>query len=263
MSIKKIKPKSPDPYLGKTVGDNTLARIAHVNQLVDQINNNPAVIETLGTTIYSTSPATSNFSILNSILLGSNAGSGSNAYGSIFLGPDAGNSATNSYDSVFIADRAGYQSTGSNNSIFIGPLAGYQSTNANECIFLGRGSGQTATNTNYSVFIGRAGSTVNNSSYSNFIGYATGDGANGALYSNFIGYNAGKNSTGTTVNAIGKNAGIGNALSGMTIISNSSLPSYTNRTAATTAITIGNGGVAGNTYLYYNQATFAIEGVRL
>jgi hypothetical protein len=38
--IKKIKPKSPDPYLSKTVGDNALARIAHVNQLVDQINNN-------------------------------------------------------------------------------------------------------------------------------------------------------------------------------------------------------------------------------
>ena len=36
--IKKIKPKSPDPYLSKTVGDNALARIAHVNQLVDQIN---------------------------------------------------------------------------------------------------------------------------------------------------------------------------------------------------------------------------------
>ena len=38
MSIIKIKPKSPDPYLGKTTGDNALARIAHVNQLVDQIN---------------------------------------------------------------------------------------------------------------------------------------------------------------------------------------------------------------------------------
>ena len=40
MAIKKIKPKSPDPYLSKTIGDNTLARIAHVNQLVDQINSN-------------------------------------------------------------------------------------------------------------------------------------------------------------------------------------------------------------------------------
>jgi hypothetical protein len=39
MAIKKIKAKSPDPYLSKTKGDNTLARIAHVNQLVDQINS--------------------------------------------------------------------------------------------------------------------------------------------------------------------------------------------------------------------------------
>lgn len=38
MAVKKIKPKSPDPYLGKTTGDATLARIAHVNQLADQIN---------------------------------------------------------------------------------------------------------------------------------------------------------------------------------------------------------------------------------
>ena len=37
--INKIKPLSPDIYLGKTIGDNALARIAHVNQLVDQINN--------------------------------------------------------------------------------------------------------------------------------------------------------------------------------------------------------------------------------
>jgi hypothetical protein len=43
MSIKKIKAKSPDPYLSKTIGDNTLARIAHVNQLVDQINSTSLV----------------------------------------------------------------------------------------------------------------------------------------------------------------------------------------------------------------------------
>lgn len=41
--IKKIKPSSPDIYLGKTIGDNTLARIAHVNQLADQINANVSV----------------------------------------------------------------------------------------------------------------------------------------------------------------------------------------------------------------------------
>lgn len=42
--IKKIKPSSPDIYLGKTIADNTLARIAHVNQLADQINNELAVV---------------------------------------------------------------------------------------------------------------------------------------------------------------------------------------------------------------------------
>ena len=45
--------------------------------------------------------------------------------------------------------------------------------------------------------------------------------------------------------------------------SNVSFASYANRAAATTAITVPNGARAGNTYLYYNQATFAIEGVRL
>ena len=39
MSIKKIKPKSPDLYLGKTIGDNTLARLAHVNYLIDEVNS--------------------------------------------------------------------------------------------------------------------------------------------------------------------------------------------------------------------------------
>lgn len=39
MPIKKIKPKSPDPYLGKTKGDTEFARLAHVNYVIDQINN--------------------------------------------------------------------------------------------------------------------------------------------------------------------------------------------------------------------------------
>lgn len=36
MALKKIKPLSPDIYLGKTVGDNTLARLAHVNDIVSK-----------------------------------------------------------------------------------------------------------------------------------------------------------------------------------------------------------------------------------
>ena len=38
MPIKKIKAQSPDPYLGKIAGDTELARLAHLNHLIDQIN---------------------------------------------------------------------------------------------------------------------------------------------------------------------------------------------------------------------------------
>jgi hypothetical protein len=39
MSIKKIKAQSPDPYLGKIRGDTEFARLAHLNNIVDQIND--------------------------------------------------------------------------------------------------------------------------------------------------------------------------------------------------------------------------------
>jgi hypothetical protein len=71
------------------------------------------------------------------------------------------------------------------------------------------------------------------------------------------------NSTGNNVNAFGVQAHKGGTLSGQTVFSNTSLPSYANRAAAVAAITVALGAVAGNTYFYYNQTTFAIEGVRL
>ena len=37
--IKKFKPQSPDPFLNKIKGDTEFARLAHLNNLVDQINN--------------------------------------------------------------------------------------------------------------------------------------------------------------------------------------------------------------------------------
>lgn len=40
MPIKKYKPLSPDPYVGKIKGDTEFARLAHLNDLVDQVNNN-------------------------------------------------------------------------------------------------------------------------------------------------------------------------------------------------------------------------------
>lgn len=36
MALKKIKPLSPDIYLGKTEGDNALARLGHVNDIVSK-----------------------------------------------------------------------------------------------------------------------------------------------------------------------------------------------------------------------------------
>jgi hypothetical protein len=35
--IRKFKPRSPDFYLGKIEGDNELARLAHLNGLVDDV----------------------------------------------------------------------------------------------------------------------------------------------------------------------------------------------------------------------------------
>ena len=70
-------------------------------------------------------------------------------------------------------------------------------------------------------------------------------------------------SQGNNVNAFGYQAHKGGTLSGQTVFANATLPTFANRAAATTAITVPNGAVAGNTYLYYNQTTFAIEGVRL
>lgn len=47
MAIKRIKPLSPEISIGRTVGDNAVARIGHVNNLVDQINNDFAGSEML------------------------------------------------------------------------------------------------------------------------------------------------------------------------------------------------------------------------
>jgi hypothetical protein len=107
---------------------------------------------------------------------------------------------------------------------------------------------------------GYQASSANNS---NFLGSKAGYNATTAHNSNFFGTEAGMNSTGNNVNAFGYQANKDGTLSGQTVFSNNSLPSYVDRSAATTAITVPNGAVAGNTYLYYNQTTFGIEAVRL
>ena len=94
----------------------------------------------------------------------------------------------------------------------------------------------------------------------------------------FIGNSAGNQSTGGDIIAIGENAlvagtassvvGIGlgvgdsNPVSNSFIIANRYLPEYPDHADAESNI-ISAGGVSGNTYLYYNSTTHAIEGVRL
>lgn len=242
-----------------------------------------SIISTLGTSLYSTIPAAGpNFNTNGSIFFGENAGqnasnadnsnflggfsgyNATNANRSNFLGQEAGSQATNAFQSNFIGYRAGYQAVSANNSNFFGYRAGYASSSSNNSVFIGQLAGQNAIGTQSSIFIGSGvAQNVTNASSSTFLGPNAGNNSSNVSNCNFLGREAGMNSTGNNVNAFGQTAGVGNALSGMTIFSNLSLPSFVNRAAATTAITVANGAVAGNTYLYYNQTTFAIEGIRL
>ena len=80
---------------------------------------------------------------------------------------------------------------------------------------------------------------------------------------NAFGYRAANESTGSDVNAFGYEAGKFNGITGATIFSNASLPSYLNYAAASAAITVGAGASAGCTYLYYDQTTFSVGAVRI
>jgi len=183
---------------------------------------------------------------------------------SIFLGYQSGNGATNAEYSNFIGNEAGRQATNATYSNFFGNGAGWSAADSRDSNFLGAGAGYEAEDAYNSNFIGlRAGRSATGASNSNFLGWNAGYQAIGANNSNFFGDNAGKDSTGNNVNAFGTNAGEGNTLSGKTIFSNSSLPSYVNRAAAVAAITVLLGASAGDTYLYYNETTFGIEAVRL
>jgi hypothetical protein len=230
--------------------DGYLTGVISVEDLAAQLAP-AATIKTIGSTIYSANPL---------------AGPGLNQNRSIFLGSRAGFNTINSDCSVsnFIGTDAGYNASEAYTSNFIGYRTGYSSFNAQNTNFIGNRAGADSSDAEYSNFIGGfAGNLSNTCIYSNFIGWYAGRASTNSYRSNFIGYEAGMNSSGGDVNAFGYQAHKGGTLSGQTVFSNSSLPSYLNRSAATTAITVPNGAVAGSTYLYYNQTTFAIEAVRL
>lgn len=242
----------------------------------------PSVIGINGTSLYSTNPLAGPVGPLDNIAFGTEAGlNATNAERSNFLGAWSGKGATNSYNCNFIGMQAGWNATGVGGSNFFGANAGASAVDSYGANFIGGGAGYLSAGSQYSNFIGpMAGYNAPGNYNSNFIGFSTGHNASNAYNSNFIGAEAGygttnannstfignqagMNSTGNNVNAFGKQAHKGGSLSGQTVFANATLPSYVNRAAATTAITIPNGAVAGSTYLYYNQTTFAVEAVRL
>lgn len=158
----------------------------------------PASVQALavtasGTTIYSSNPATSNFSTNNSILLGANAGNGATlAQNSIFIGQEAGKGASGALQSNFIGRNAGSGSVNAYSSNFLGAYAGNGATNAINSNFFGVSTGENATNASYSNFIGEtAGYNATNAENSTFMGNAAGSGATEASRSVFIGPFAG------------------------------------------------------------------------
>jgi hypothetical protein len=127
----------------------------------------------------------------------------------------------------------------------------------------GFGSSSAAGNIGTGVNARGRNSALNNEG--DFVNADGPDAANGNIgdYVNAIGRGAAKDNEGNHVNAFGVDAGLGNTLNNQTIFSNESLPSYTNASAAATAITVLNGASANCTYLYFDDSTDTIKAIRL
>lgn len=94
------------------------------------------------------------------------------------------------------------------------------------------------------------------------VGHKAGN-KNSGLDVTCLGSGSGSDNIGDSVLILGKDSGISNEKDNAVIINNNILPKYADRATAVAALTVPLGCVASNTYLYYNEATFAVEGVRL
>jgi hypothetical protein len=150
---------------------------------------------------------------------------------------------------------SGVSNTGNDVNAF-GSQSAYENTN-NDVNAIGKQAAYQNTGYNFTA-IGKSAGFQNAGNNSIGIGVE-------ALRSNIgsqvigLGNFAAFSNQASNICAIGFNSANNNTINNSFIISNFFLPSYANRAAAVAAIT---GGSAGSTYLYYNQTTFAIEGVR-
>ena len=181
-------------------------------------------IEVSGSSLLSVIPrAGLSGSTSNGIFLGANAGlSASLASNSNFLGQNAGNSASLASNSNFFGTSAGVGARNASNSNFFGQSTGNSAASANNSNFLGQSAGLLATSASNSNFLGQsAGSSATEASQSNFIGFQAGRSATNAAHSNFFGRNAGFNATSASFSTlIGYQAGYNTAGGALGIRSN-------------------------------------------
>jgi hypothetical protein len=128
-------------------------------------------------------------------------------------------------------------------------------------IAIGENSAQANQGDNVNA-IGSGSAQLNKSSFVNAFGTNCCN-DNRGIFVNGLGYNTLSSNEGDNVVGLGTDAGIGNLLSNSFIISNRELPTYLDYATASIAITVLNGAVANNTYLYHDQTTNSIGAVRL
>lgn len=206
-----------------------------------------------------------------------NAGSDINAFGSFAaaqgssnnvnaLGNDAGR-LSNVLNLNALGSKAGYNIlTATSNINAFGESAAEASEGDNINAF-GNAAARNniGSNINAMGYFAASGNLVNNVIAIGRLSLLSNEGSNAIALGSF----AGALNEGTNCVFIGENAGYdsgtgtGNTLGYQFVIANTSMPQYNDRTDAINSITVALGAVAGNTYLYYNQTTFAIEGVRL
>jgi hypothetical protein len=127
--------------------------------------------------------------------------------------------------------------------------------------------GSDAANLNTGVFvcaIGDNSAALNEGDFVNAMGVSSAL-SNEGYFVNAIGRQAGIKNTANDSNFFGQNAGYDSGLQtgnttafGVTVFSPESVPSYADHTAALAGLTVANGCVAGQVYIYRNVATNAI-----
>ena len=190
----------------------------------------------------------------------------------VVLGNMAGNNSELRHANIAIGDQVAQNLTGFNtHNVFLGTLAAREGGDIVSSVSLGYLAGQYSTSFRFGIAIGdEAGAFNTNTERVIFMGAQAGR-SNEGSYCVGIGNFALRGNKGENVIGLGSFAGSQpnsfspgvNSKDGVTIINNNSLPSYVNREAAVADLTVAKGCVSTNTYIYYNEATNAIEGVRL